>query len=168
MSDWKYFSSSESPCLPNASHQVSAQSDTVREQMSFEDFQDAHHGGHLGYWNGTNLAILNLHVAPMPPTRVRLNPTYRFGADVVWRFQEGHRSGHLGYWNAIILAIWISMLLQCLPWSFSSIRLMVLEEMSFNDFQDGRYGDYFLYRNGMIFTNAKPPCGPDAIHQVWA
>ena len=41
--------------------------------MSFEEFQD---GGHLGYRNGTILAILNLHVATMPPTKVQLNPTY--------------------------------------------------------------------------------------------
>ena len=34
--------------------------------MSFEEFQDGVHGGHLGYRNGTTLAILNLYVAPMP------------------------------------------------------------------------------------------------------
>ena len=28
--------------------------------MLFEDYQDGHHGSHLGYWNGTILAILNL------------------------------------------------------------------------------------------------------------
>ena len=28
--------------------------------MSFEEFQDSRHGGHLGYWDGTILAILNL------------------------------------------------------------------------------------------------------------
>ena len=27
--------------------------------MLFEDFQDGCHGGHLGYWNGMILAILN-------------------------------------------------------------------------------------------------------------
>ena len=35
--------------------------------MSFEEFQDGCHGGHLGYRIGTILAILNLCVAPMPP-----------------------------------------------------------------------------------------------------
>ena len=29
-------------------------------EMSFEEFQDSHHGGHLGYRNWTILAILNL------------------------------------------------------------------------------------------------------------
>ena len=35
--------------------------------MWFEEFQNGHHGGHLGYQNGTILAILNLYNAPMPP-----------------------------------------------------------------------------------------------------
>ena len=36
--------------------------------MSFQEFQDGVHGGHLGYRNDTTLAILNLYVAPMPPS----------------------------------------------------------------------------------------------------
>ena len=59
---------------------------TVPEQMSFQDFQAGHLHGHLGYWNGTNLALLNLHVTQMPPTKV--NPTYSLGADMVWRFSK--------------------------------------------------------------------------------
>ena len=34
----------------------------VWEEMSFEEFQDGYPGGHLGYQNGTILAILNLCV----------------------------------------------------------------------------------------------------------
>ena len=51
--------------------------------MSFEEFQDGHQGGHLGYRNGTILTILNLYVAPMPPIKFRLNLTYGLGGDVV-------------------------------------------------------------------------------------
>ena len=51
--------------------------------MLFQDFQAGNHGGHLGYWNGTNLAILNRHVTPMPPTMFGLNPINRPGIDVV-------------------------------------------------------------------------------------
>ena len=47
--------------------------------MSFEEFQD---GGHLGYLNRMILAILNLHVATMPPTKFQLNPTYGSAGDV--------------------------------------------------------------------------------------
>ena len=50
--------------------------------MWFEEFQDSHHGGHLGYQNGTILAILTLHVATMPPTKFQLNQTYESGEDV--------------------------------------------------------------------------------------
>ena len=52
----------------------------VWEEMSFEEFQD---GGHLGYRNGTILAILNLHVTVMPPIKFRLNPIYGLVGDVV-------------------------------------------------------------------------------------
>ena len=55
---------------------VSAQSNTVWEEMSFEEFQDGRHGGHLGYRNGTVLAILTLYVATMRPTKFQLSPTY--------------------------------------------------------------------------------------------
>ena len=46
--------------------------------MSFEEFQDGRHG----YRIGTILAILNLHVATMHPTKFQLNPTYGSGGDV--------------------------------------------------------------------------------------
>ena len=53
------FSNSESLCHSDASHQVLAQS-SLR----------------------LILAILNLHVATMPPTKFQLNPTYKSGGDV--------------------------------------------------------------------------------------
>ena len=56
--------------------------------MSFKDFQAGHHGGHLGFWNGTNLAILNLHVTQIPTNKFGLNPTYHSGTDVVRRFSR--------------------------------------------------------------------------------
>ena len=49
-------------CCPQ---QTSAQ--TVLQAMWFEEFQDGCYGSHLGYLNGTNVAILNVHVTPMPP-----------------------------------------------------------------------------------------------------
>ena len=48
----------------------------------FEEFQNGHHGSHLGYWNGTILAILNLYVALLPPIMFWVNLTYDLG-DVV-------------------------------------------------------------------------------------
>ena len=51
--------------------------------MSFVDIEDGRHGGDLRYSNGLILAILNLHVAPIPSIKFRLNPTHCFGGDVV-------------------------------------------------------------------------------------
>ena len=56
--------------------------------MSFEDFQDGRHGNHLGYRNRIFIAILNLHLAPMPSPKFRLNLTKGSGADVVSRFSR--------------------------------------------------------------------------------
>ena len=111
ISEWNNFRNSKSPCGPNASHQVWAQSDlgfgsrcgpswtakhnnlSICESLccshaSHQDFQDGHHGGHLWYQNKTILTILNLYVAPMLPIKFRLNPTYGLGGDVVWRIQR--------------------------------------------------------------------------------
>ena len=68
------FSNSESLCRSDASHQVLVQS-MVWEAMSFEEF----HGSHLKYLNGMILAVLNLYVATIPPTKFQLNPTYGSG-----------------------------------------------------------------------------------------
>ena len=49
--------------------------------MGYEDFLDGYHGGHLGYRNGTILAIKNSYVDPMPS--IKLNLTPRSGGDFV-------------------------------------------------------------------------------------
>ena len=72
ISEWNDFSNSESLCRSDASHIVSAQSDMAWEEMSFEEFQDDCHGRHLGYRNGTILAILNLYVSMMSPIKFQL------------------------------------------------------------------------------------------------
>lgn len=51
--------------------------------MSFEEFQDGHHGGHFGYQNRTILANLNHHVTTMPAIKFKVNPTFGSGGDVV-------------------------------------------------------------------------------------
>ena len=68
--------------------------------MSFEEFQDGRHDGHLGNWNGTILAILNLCVTMMLPIKFWFNPTYGLG-----EMKDGRYGGHLGYQNGTILTI---------------------------------------------------------------
>ena len=76
--------------------------------MWFEEFQDGPHCSHLWYWNRTILAILNFHNTPISPIKFKLNQTYHWGVDVIWRFsrcQDGCHGEHLGYQNRTILAI---------------------------------------------------------------
>ena len=79
------FSNSESPCCPNDSYQVSA----------WEAILDVK----------TISAILNLYVAPMPPIKFWLKPTYTLEGNCVEKFQDGHRGSHLKYRNGTILVI---------------------------------------------------------------
>ena len=68
-------------------------------EMSFDELQDGHHGGHIGYRNATILAILNLIAALMPSTKFRLTSR----AQVL--FEELQDCGHLGYLNGTVLVI---------------------------------------------------------------
>ena len=88
ISERNYLSNSESLCHFDASHKVSAKSDMVWEEMSFEEFQDGRPGGHLRYQNQTILAILNHCPTVKPPIKFQLNPTYGLGGDIVWRISK--------------------------------------------------------------------------------
>ena len=66
----------ESECCSDVSNQVSAQSDSrFGMRWRFEDFQEGRYCGHLANRNRKYLAILNLRVAPMPPSNFGLNLT---------------------------------------------------------------------------------------------
>ena len=74
--------------------------------MSFVEFQDGRRGGHLGYRNGTPLAILNLYVAPMPSIKFRRSIWLMVWEEMSFEtFQDGCHSGHLECRNRTILAI---------------------------------------------------------------
>ena len=123
---------------------------TIWERMSFEEFQDGSHGGHVGQQNGTILMILNLYNAPMPPINFRVNQTYDLGGVVFggisrWpplgRSLISERNDCFG--NSESESLW------CRPFSFGSIRLTVWE-MSFEEFQDGCRGGHLGYRSETI------------------
>ena len=60
-------------------------------ELTIEDLQD----GCCGYCNKMFLAILNLHVAPMPSTKFWFNQTYHWEHMRFDDFQDGHLGGHL-------------------------------------------------------------------------
>ena len=68
---------------PNASYQVSSQ-----EKRRKIDFQDSCHGGHLGYPIGTILAIFDLQVTPMFPTKFGVNWPFSAGEEAKYRFSR--------------------------------------------------------------------------------
>ena len=129
---------------------------TVQEQMWFQDFQDGHPGGHLGWRNGTILAILNLYVAPMLSIKFRLNQTYGLGGE---EFQDGRR---LGFPNGQILAILNLYVAPMLPSGFGSILLTLWEEMSFEEFQD-----LISERNNFSNSESLPQSLPSSFSSIW-
>ena len=75
--DFSYFWSTSHP---NASYQVSSQlAFRFRRRSQKIDFQD---GGHLGYPIGRILAIFDLQVTPMSPTKFGVNWPFGAGAMV--------------------------------------------------------------------------------------
>ena len=68
--DFNYFFINKSPQCFLASLESIGLSVQKKRKI---DFQDGGHGGHLGFPIGTNLAIFDLQVTPMLPTRYRVN-----------------------------------------------------------------------------------------------
>ena len=96
----KCFSNCESPCRPNASHQVLAQSDHTGAEEVWR-LSRWPPWGHLRYWTRTILAILNLCVAPIPPIKFGLNLHYSLGGDIFWRISRWPpwRPSWMSEWN---------------------------------------------------------------------
>ena len=82
--DFSYFWSTSHP---NASYQVSSQlAFRCRRRSEKIDFQDGSHGGHLGYPIGTILAIFDLQVTLMLPTKFRVNWLLGLGEEAKNRY----------------------------------------------------------------------------------
>ena len=75
---------------------------SVQEKKRKIDFQDGSHGGHLGFPIGTILAIFDLQVTLMLPSKFRVKWPFSSGRKRKIDFQDG---GHLGFPIGTILAI---------------------------------------------------------------
>ena len=91
---------------------------SVQEKKQKIDFQDGCHGSHLGFPIGTILAIFDLQVTPMLPTRFGVNWLLESGEEAKNRFQDGHHGGHLGFPICMILAIFDLQVTPMLPSKF--------------------------------------------------
>ena len=68
-------------------------------------FEQTLNGSQLGFKIGTILAIFDLRVTPMLPTKFRVNWPFSSGYRRKIDFQDGCHGGHLGYPIGTILAI---------------------------------------------------------------
>ena len=76
---------------------------SVQEKRKI-DFQDGGHGGHLGFPIGTILAIFDLQVTLMLPSKFGVNRP--FGSEEAKKdFQDDGHGGRLGFPIGTILAI---------------------------------------------------------------
>ena len=75
---------------------------SVQEKKRKIDFQDGGHGGHLGFPIGTILAIFDLQVTLMLPSKFGVNWPFGSGEEAKIDFQDG---GHFGFPIGTILAI---------------------------------------------------------------
>ena len=75
---------------------------SAQEKKRKIDFQDS---GHLGFPIGTILAIFNLQVTLMLPSKFGVNWPFGSGEEAKIDFQDGSHGGHLGFPIGTILAI---------------------------------------------------------------
>ena len=140
----------------------------VLGELTIEDLQDGCYGGHCGYHNKMVLAILNLHVPPMPPTKFWLNLTYHLDADEVWRFSRWPPWHHLIYRNNMILTI-LNFYVSPMP----TIKFQLNQTYGLGGDVVWRFPRQPIWRPSWIleendFSNSYSPCGPNTSHQVWA
>ena len=91
---------------------------SVQENKRKIDFQDGHHGGHLGFPIGMILTIFYLQVTPMLPSKFGVNWPFGSGEDAKKPkidFQDGSHGGHIGFLIVMILAIFDLQVTPMLP-----------------------------------------------------
>ena len=88
---------------------------SVQEKKQKIDFQDGGHGGHLGFPIGTILAIFDLQVTLMVPSKFGVNWPFGSGEEAKNRFSRWRPGGHLGFPIGMILAIFDLQVTPMLP-----------------------------------------------------
>ena len=90
------------------------------------DFQDCHHGCHLGFLFRTILAIFDLQVTLMLPTKLLVNSPFGSGEKAKIDFQDGRHGSNLGFPIGTTLAFFfIYKSPRCFLQSFKSIGQLV-------------------------------------------
>ena len=118
--------------------------------MSFEEFQDGCHGGHLGYGQKDFSNSESLYRSDA--SHQVSSQSEGLGGDEFEEFQDGHHSSHLGYQNGMILAILYLYVTPMLTIKFLLNLTYGLIGDEFEEFQDGHSSSHLGYLKGMILT----------------
>ena len=123
---------------------------------------------HLGYQDETILAFLNLHVAPIPSMKLRLNPTFCLGGVVDFEeFQDDRHGGLLGYQDGTISTILTLHAAPIPPMKFQPNPFFCSGDVVW---RISRWLGWWpsLISGQNNFSNSESPCYTDASHQVSA
>ena len=129
-------------------------------KLTTEELQDGCCGSHRGYHNKMFLAILNLHVTPMPSTKFCLNLSYLAGADEFWRFQDDHLRGPSQILDQTVLVILNLYVTPMPPIKFGLNPHYGLGGDGFKRISRGPLGGQLGCRNEMnlaVWINMSPP-----------
>ena len=118
ISDWHNFSYFWSTSHPNVSYQVWSQLVFQCRRRLNIDFQDGGHCGHLGFRIRTILAIFDLQITLMLPTKFRVKWLLGLGEEAKIDFQDSRHGGYLGFPIGTILAIFDVQVTLVLPSKF--------------------------------------------------
>ena len=139
---------------------------SVQEKKWKIDFQSGGHGCHLRFLIWTILAIFDLQVSLMLPTKFQFNLPFGSGEEVKIDFQDGGHRGHLGFTIETILAIFHLQVSPMLPTKFQVNWPFCSEEEARNRFS--RWGlwqpSWIPHQNDFSYFSSTSH--PDASYQV--
>ena len=132
----EWFSNSESPFHPDASHQVLAQYDVWRISR-WSPWRPSW----ISEWKDYSNFEFLCHCDASHQVSAQSDLGFRRRC----RLKNFKMAATLDIGTEQFQQFWISVSLWCLPSSFSSIWLRVWEEMSFEEFQDGHRGSHLCH-----------------------
>ena len=127
----------------------------VQEKKRKIDFQDGGHGGHLGFPIGMILAIFDLQVTPMLPTKYQ-------------DFQDGCHGAHPGFTIGTILAIFDLQVTPMLPSKFGVNWPFDSGEEAKNRFSRWQPWRPSWISDRHYFSSFLSISHPNASYQVWS
>ena len=145
---------------------------SIQEKKQKIDFQDGCHGGHLRFPISTILAIFDLQVTLMLPSKFGVNWPFDSGEEAIQEkkrkidFQDGCHGGHLGFLIGTILAIFDLQVTLMHPSKFGVNWPFGSGEEAKNRFSRWQPWQPFWISDWNDFSHFLSSSHPDASYQV--